>query len=374
MCSTVEAMYSLSYLYQALGDSEFADRAELAAFNALPAAALADGWAHQYITQPNQPYAVDLNEPLPFWNVNGRGTTFGLEPDYPCCVVNHPQGFPKFLANSWVGVGSDGLAHALLSPSTVTTMLGNGAKVSIEARTEYPFSDVLEYRIEASKAFTLHVRIPAWSGPVRHTTTTTSSSSSSAQPATVKKPTTSTGLLPFPIPAGSSTITVTLTRSLHTTRRLNNAISITHGPLLYTLDVGYHATSSRPRYYHSPTNPLPNPLPAGARDWQISNTSAWNIAIDASSLRVVVHTTSQSNDDDNNNNNATTGGALADPVWTPGGPPTYIEAEGCEIAWPLFRGVPASVPTDTTCLGPRRTVRLVPFGSAKIGMAELPTL
>lgn len=29
-------MYSLSYLYQSMGDNNFADRCELAAFNALP--------------------------------------------------------------------------------------------------------------------------------------------------------------------------------------------------------------------------------------------------------------------------------------------------------------------------------------------------
>jgi hypothetical protein len=29
-------MYSLSYLYQTMGDNNFADRCELAAFNALP--------------------------------------------------------------------------------------------------------------------------------------------------------------------------------------------------------------------------------------------------------------------------------------------------------------------------------------------------
>ena len=47
-------MFSLGYNYRALGDSEFADRAELAAFNALPAALAPDWWSHQYMTEINQ--------------------------------------------------------------------------------------------------------------------------------------------------------------------------------------------------------------------------------------------------------------------------------------------------------------------------------
>ena len=50
----VEAMFSLGYLYQALGDRAFADKCELIAYNALPVMVSPDWWAHQYVAQANQ--------------------------------------------------------------------------------------------------------------------------------------------------------------------------------------------------------------------------------------------------------------------------------------------------------------------------------
>jgi hypothetical protein len=54
LCGVVEAMFSLSYLYKAIGDRNFADRCELTAFNALPVMVTPDWWSHQYVAQTNQ--------------------------------------------------------------------------------------------------------------------------------------------------------------------------------------------------------------------------------------------------------------------------------------------------------------------------------
>lgn len=121
LCTAVEAIFSLSYLYEALGTNSHADRAELAAFNALPTMLTGDHWAHQYMAEPNQPYARDLTA-SPFYNSRELAQSFGLEPNYPCCTVNHPQGLPKFLSNSWTRVNATGLAHVLLSPVSQTRL------------------------------------------------------------------------------------------------------------------------------------------------------------------------------------------------------------------------------------------------------------
>jgi len=81
LCMAVETMFSMSYLYRAMGDNLFADRAELTAFNALQAGIAPDWWSHQYVTQANQPWSKNLTD-KPYFNVVPYGNVFGLEPNF----------------------------------------------------------------------------------------------------------------------------------------------------------------------------------------------------------------------------------------------------------------------------------------------------
>ncbi|KKY14018.1 hypothetical protein UCRPC4_g06879 [Phaeomoniella chlamydospora] len=101
LCMAVEMMFSMSFLYRFYGETSFADKVERAGFNALPAALSPDWWAHQYATQTNQQFSGNLSV-KPFYNIVSYGNTFGLEPNFPCCTVNHPQGYPKYVAASYV--------------------------------------------------------------------------------------------------------------------------------------------------------------------------------------------------------------------------------------------------------------------------------
>lgn len=360
LCTVVETMYSLSYLYQSLGDASYADGAELAAFNALPVMLTADHWAHQYVAEPNQPYAENLAQGHPFYNVNPWGQTFGLEPNYPCCTVNHGQGLPKYLAAMFSGVstnGSEGLAHTLLGPAKVRTTLSGGNAVSVECQTNYPFDGVLSYTISAGKAFDFYVRVPKWADMAA----VSFKSSGGSYESLATDVDSNTQMQKIRIPAGSSNLEYTLPAAISIEQRSNDTVAIRWGALLYALEIGSTNTTSVPKLY-SNTNETQaqGTYPEQAKDYQFFNTTSWNIAIDPSTLQYVSGDAS---------------GSLANPIFAPGAPPSKITVQGCEIDWPLYKSVPGPAPlkAQRKCTGKVREYTLRPYGSTKIRMTELPT-
>ena len=338
----------------------YADRAELTAFNAIPAMATPDWWGRQYMEQPNQPYAVNLSD-SPFYNTNSWGVTFGLEPNYPCCTVNHVQGFPKFLANSYVQAGDNGLAHALLSPGSAQAML-RGGKVTVNCETTYPFGDSLDYSVTADSPMDFYLRVPAWAESNASIKVGSKSSSPSPDP--------DTGMHRLSLPKGKSAITYRLPSAIRTESRENDTIAVYKGPVLYALEVTNHNTSSRPKPWWNPGFGTQyyngSDYPPQSRDWSYHNTSAWNYAIDPGTI--AYHESAR--------HSGST--ALNSPLFAPGAPPGYITAQACEIDWPMaFHGSVVGYPPTgdaKKCLGKSKEVKLVPYASAKTHMAELPVI
>ncbi|KAA6410277.1 MAG: hypothetical protein FRX48_05698 [Lasallia pustulata] len=304
LCTAVETMYFMSYLYQTMGDN---DR--------------------------------DLTE-TPFFNVNTLGQSFGLEPNYPCCTVNHPQGYPKFLSASFVGVGDNGLGHALLSPAIVITTLRSGNAVTVSCNTDYPFGNTLVYTINATSPLTF-------------------SSDQSLSPNT------STSMHMISINSGQSTITYILSANIVIEPRANSTIAVHYGALLYALSIGEQTSVGPPTNWQNRTAYPSDYAPPQSHDWTINNTTAWDYAIDPSTLKYQSRTPSNS-----------TIQSLLNPIFTSGAPPGNITAMACEIAWPIAKGVPAAVPVpgQKNCTEPTVQVTLVPYGAAKIHMAEFPTV
>jgi hypothetical protein len=364
LCTAVETMYSLTYLYHALGNNSLADMAELAAFNALPTMLTDDMWAHQYMSRPNLPLAANqIAQPALYTTASGAAAIFGLEPMYPCCTVNHVQGWPKLVMNSW-GRGNGALVHAILTPSSLNTTV-NGGLVQIECQTDYPFADVLTYSITTEQPFDLFVRVPTWLAESGNATVSLSAPVQNTQSNSTVSPDANTGLHRIRIPAGLSTVTYTLSRPLRVEPRHNgNAISVYVGNILYSLDLAPSEQVTLPHPYTNPAGPGTteyNQTWPEVRDYYYNATTAWNIAIDPATIKLFTA------------NDSSAASLLR--AFGVNGTSNYLSVLGCEIDWPMISGVTPDVPPiNPACTAPGKEYRMVPYGGAKVHMSELPTV
>ncbi|KAH8655429.1 hypothetical protein BX600DRAFT_515250 [Xylariales sp. PMI_506] len=349
LCMSVESMFSYAYLYRFHGANDFADRAERAAFNALPAAISPDWWSHQYVTQTNQPWSKNLSGD-PFFNVVPYGNTYGLEPNFPCCTVNHPQAYPKFVASSYAKSGN-GIVHMLLAPTTLRTK-HNGKFVEIECDTNYPFSGTIAYTITSQTRFSFSVRVPGWVSSMSQTSIAINNGHLKALSPDASS------LQNVPISEGTTKITINLPLDVRVETRNNSAV-IFRGPLLYAADIQYNVTSHQPLNFTDRT-PLPDSeLDPRARDYVLEPTSPWQFAIDPSSIKVMADRPDTAK--------------LPNPVFTRDGPPTALVVDAYPISWAQDKGTAGLPPTNPTVdANTKTTLRLIPFGAAKLHIAEFP--
>jgi hypothetical protein len=277
LCGIVETVYSLGVLHKVQGDVVFADRAEMIAYNAQPAAMTADMWARNYLSQINEIAAIATN-PHPWITDGPASTTYGLAPNFPCCTANHNQGWPKWVL-SMVTVEStsepkpssetkSARAPKLLITGwgplnvTIPAQVGDdswspdanvaGAGLGIlSIDTDYPFGDTAVIRTErVTRPFTLSLRIPGWATGALLTTYAPSSGGSGGKkrdrsaraPAVV--PCANGTYHDVEISAGSTTLSL----DFHPQIRLSygwgtarsNAVTVMRGPLLYALPLEEH--------------------------------------------------------------------------------------------------------------------------------------
>ena len=156
LCSVTEIMYSYEWLYAYTGDEKWAERLEIAAFNALPAAISEDMWTHQYDQQSNQ-IACEIFPGKSIFRTNGREAhLFGLEPHFGCCTANFNQGWPKFALSAFMYSGNT-VINALPVPSELRT---NSFNIKLE--TEYPFKNSFKYTVNSDTEFKFKIRIPSF--------------------------------------------------------------------------------------------------------------------------------------------------------------------------------------------------------------------
>ncbi|KAI0642095.1 hypothetical protein C8Q79DRAFT_1013969 [Trametes meyenii] len=339
LCLVVETMFSGSFLYQVIGDPKFADRVERIAYNALPATLTGDMWSRQYLQQQNQIASKDMS-PNPFPNDGSYSNVFGLEPNYPCCTVNHPQGWPKFISNAFVTAPDQkSLVHVYLGPFSVNTTLANENRVSVSVDTLYPFSDTLSTTIRADKAFTYYVRIPSW--VTKGTIAINGGAAKAVSP--------SNGLHAVSVKAGTTRFILDLPADITIESRPHGSVAVHRGPLHYASDIA----RSQKVLKRNAQQPL-------AVDLEFDATDAWQYAIDPSTLTF--------------HGSTPAGGSLPSPVFDAGKPPFTITASACPIDWEVAGDTfAASPPTNPACTGAATNITLWPFGATKLRIGEFPT-
>ncbi|KAK7033028.1 ricin B-type lectin domain-containing protein [Favolaschia claudopus] len=339
LCTVVESMYSFEYVYSVLGDNQYADMVEKLAYNALPGTLSGDAWEHQYLQQANQIKAAHL-DPSPFATDGPDSNIFGLAPNYPCCTVNHGQGWPKFIAHAYMtSSDSKTLYHALLSPTTFSANLANNNAVTVSAQTGYPFSSTIAYKTTAQQAFSFGIRVPSWvsNRQISYTVDGGASQTGTAN---------SDGYVVLNVGSGSHTVTANIPMSIRTESRYNKAVTVYRGPLTYSLDVAFSTT-------------VLNTYAMNAKDLQYTATSAWQYAISTANLTY---------------NGDSSTAATAQSAFAPGAALVTISANVCPINWGTDLNSAAAPPNSpATCTGNRVAVKLVPYGNAKLRMTELPT-
>ncbi|THH15834.1 hypothetical protein EW146_g4704 [Bondarzewia mesenterica] len=299
----------------------FSSKVERITYNALPATLTGDMWSRQYLQEQNQIAAQNMS-PNPFPEDGPYSNVFGLEPNYPCCTVNHPQGWPKFITNSFVTTPDQkSLAQVYLGPFSTKATLADGNTVSASVETLYPFGDTLATTITATKTF--YVLRP--------------------NPELALSP--KNGLQAVQAHAGTTKFVLNLPAEITTESRPHGSIAVHRGPLHYAFDIARNQTVlSR------------NSQESRAVDLQFEATQAWQYAIDLTTLKF--------------NNNPPMSGSLPSPIFDSGLPPFTITVTACPIEWTAAGSTFASAPPESSnCVGNTTTITLWPFGMSEMSAA-----
>ena len=338
LCTVVEQMFSLEYAMAILGDPLLGDRLERIAYNALPGTFRDDMWSHQYDQQPNQ---IECNLSQRPWTSNGpESNLYGLEPNFGCCTANMHQGWPKLTSHLWMAGAEGGVAAVVYAPCELKTRIGN-VPVTIEEQTGYPFDGniLLLVRPQSRVRFPLKLRVPLWADKANIRVNGKPVESLRAGTFALIDREWKSGdpvELQFPMRPAVS-------RSYH------NSVVIERGPVVYSLDISTEWRKLKSR--------------GMTADWEAYPQSAWNYA-----LAINEHSAGAAPE--------IKGSASDQGVFTAEGAPIKIEVQARKLpSWQAEDGCAGELPHSPVASDqPQETLRLVPYGAAKLRITAFPEL
>ena len=330
LCAVVEQMYSYETLFAHTGESKWAERLELLAFNALPATISDDMWTHQYDQLSNQIACQKFPSKAIFGTNSKDAHLFGLEPCFGCCTSNFNQAWPKLTLSAFM-YRDNTVISAVPLPSSLKT-----DDASITLKTNYPFENKLEYTVESKSNITLKIRVPSFAKNLLVN----------------KKPTAFCAELDFEIPANQTTqLEIEFDTVPTMMLRPHNLRSVRCGSLVFSLPIAYEK-----KMYEYEKNDVERRYPYC--DYEYIPRSEWSYAYASPFFHLEKR-------------------EISDVPFSSDNPPVVLKAEVKKIAWGLedgYESVCAKIPKSTMPLGDAETVELYPYGCAKLRMTELPLI
>jgi hypothetical protein len=342
-CTWVELMHSFEMLLKITGNPLYADRCEDVAFNSLPASQTADLKGLHYLTAPNLAQC-DAGEDHAFQNV-GYLLPFSPRFAYRCCQHNVAFGWPYYAEHLWMATPGNGLAAALYASCAVEAKVGRGVQVGIEEETNYPFGETVTLKLTTPEPvrFPLLLRVPAWCEGATVNLNGRKLSVEAAPQAYIQVDRTwkNGDLLELHLP---------MKVAVKTWKKQDNAVSVYHGPLAYSLKIGQRWEKI-----------------GGTDEWPelaVYPTTPWNIGVllgadnPAASFRVVRKT------------------GLAKQPFDLETAPIELHGKGRVIPdWTLVNNTVGPVPPSPAQSNrPDQDITLIPMGCARLRVSVFPKI
>jgi len=327
-CDVAGYIWSQTALLLISGQSRLADRAERAFFNAGPMTVTQNFKTHVYLQSPNRiADCSPTNRPI------GHAVGYSYRKTHHplCCTAALNRILPWYVTHMWMATYDNGLAAAYYGPCKVTALVANRVPIEITCRTDYPFNETVEMRINPAReaTFPLSFRIPGWC----------------AKPEIL-------------VNNADVKVTPDAKGFAHVERRWKPDDTVRlHFPMEARVITGKDANAQNAPYASVSFGPLLFALPIpDTKDANTPDPSAkWQYALDVRKTDLAVERVPMP---------ASWDWPLASPL--------KIRARAVPIDWSPEAGMPSLPTAPITGKGPTERITLIPYGCAKFRISMFP--